>query len=170
MSHPSKGTREHPVGSPMRGRGVIVEKEHDAYVERLKPPEPAACPGCGVVFHGGRWQWMAAPAHAQEHLCPACRRVRDHYPAGFVTLDGPYLAAHREELMHRVQSHARHVQAEHPLQRIMDIEEADAQVRITTTDMHLARGIGEALHDAYRGVLHFHYEPGETRLRVTWTR
>jgi hypothetical protein len=43
-------------------------------------------------------------------------------------------------------------------------------VQITTTDIHLARGIGEALHHAYQGELEYHYHEKDNLLRVVWTR
>jgi hypothetical protein len=52
----------------------------------------------------------------------------------------------------------------------MKIEEKDGATLVTTTDIHLARGIGEAIHDAYQGDLEFHYNPDEYLLRVTWIR
>lgn len=170
MSGPAKGTRTHPIGAPTRGRGIFTEREHDTYRERRKPSEPAVCPDCRVVFHDGRWQWLAAPPQAQEQMCPACRRVRDRFPAGFLTLEGPFLHEHREEIMGRIRSHAEHVKAEHPLQRVMDIEDDGERTLVTTTDIHLARGLGEALREAWRGELAFHYEQGQTLLRVHWKR
>jgi hypothetical protein len=40
---------------------------------------------------------------------------------------------------------------------------------VTTTDIHLARGMGEALHHAYQGELEYHYNPEQNLLRVIWT-
>lgn len=40
----------------------------------------------------------------------------------------------------------------------------------TVTDHRLARGIGEALHDASAGALDYRYTKGDTMLRVTWHR
>jgi len=59
---------------------------------------------------------------------------------------------------------------EHPLQRIMNIEPAAGALLVTTTDAHLARGIGEALRKAYLGRLQFHYNKADNLLRVSWTR
>jgi len=50
----------------------------------------------------------------------------------------------------------------------MAVDEQDDSVLVTTTDIHLARGIGEALHHAYQGELEFHYNPEENLLRVHW--
>ena len=41
---------------------------------------------------------------------------------------------------------------------------------VTTTDPHLARRIGEALHHAYKGELDYHYNKEEKLLRVVWRR
>jgi NMD protein affecting ribosome stability and mRNA decay len=173
MSRHSKATRLHSIGAPVRGKGVIVEQEHDPYRAQAKPPEPALCPHCGVFFHEGRWQWLAMPpdGRAHEALCPACRRMRDHYPAGYLTLEGDFLQAHLDEVTALLKHRAERVQKEHPLQRVMATEaQPDGSVLITTTDTHLARGLGEALQDAYRGTLTFRYEEGQQRLRVHWKR
>ena len=57
-----------------------------------------------------------------------------------------------------------------PLQRIMEIAPAAGGLAVTTTDPHLARALGEAVHRAYRGRLEFHYNRGENLLRVHWAR
>ena len=88
----------------------------------------------------------------------------------FLTLHGPFYSAHREEIMHLVQNEEKHQRAEHPLKRIMKIEEEAESTLVTTTDIHLARSMGEALYDAYRGELEFHYNPAENLLRVNWSR
>jgi hypothetical protein len=52
----------------------------------------------------------------------------------------------------------------------MDIERSDDGITVTTTDIHLARGIGDAVHHAYQGALDFHYNPEQNLLRVSWAR
>ncbi|MFQ5932201.1 MAG: hypothetical protein ACE5MM_07320, partial [Nitrospiraceae bacterium] len=59
---------------------------------------------------------------------------------------------------------------EHPLSRIITIEEQDGTTVIATTDTHLPRRIGEALHHAYHGELSFHYNEDEDFIRVRWAR
>lgn len=148
----------------------IHEVVHDSYRARSKPAGPAVCPDCGALFHKGRWQWLPAPAQAHKELCPACHRIRDKFPAGYVALDGEFLRAHREEivgLLRRVESREK---AEHPLQRIMDIAEENGGLTVSTTDVHLAQALGEAVHRAYRGRLEIHYSPDQNLLRVHWAR
>lgn len=143
---------------------------HDSYKPQKKLPEPTRCPDCGAVFRGGRWHWEAAPAQANEALCPACRRIRDRYPAGYVTLKGDFFAAHRDEILAIARNRESREKAEHPLQRIMAVEDIEGGVQITTTDAHLARAIGDAVHDAYKGELEVEYGEQDNLVRVYWTR
>lgn len=150
--------------------GIFQEHVHDAYKSSAKLPEPTVCPQCSAVFHQGRWQWRQAPAGAYSETCPACHRIHDHYPAGFLTLQGEFFHAHRDEVMSLVRNVEKHQRTEHPLKRIMEVEDKKGGgVLLTTTDSHLVRGMGEALHRAYQGELKFHYNQEENLLRVSWT-
>jgi NMD protein affecting ribosome stability and mRNA decay len=142
----------------------------DPYRPQRKVRGATRCSECAAVFHRGRWSWRATPSHAAAGLCPACRRIRERLPAGFVRLSGPFLQAHREELLHRVRRCEESERREHPVQRIMSIQATDGDVLVTTTDAHLARRIGDALRDAYKGELSYRYSKGEPMLRVSWSR
>jgi hypothetical protein len=148
----------------------IEEVVHDAYRERQRPPEPAVCPTCGVVYEHGAYHWKPRPAGATEHPCPACRRAADKYPAGYLTLEGEFFRAHRDEILRLVHNEAARARGEHPLERIIGIEEQDGATVITTTDLHLPRRIGDALHHAYRGESQIRYAPDEYLVRVSWRR
>lgn len=151
-----------------RHDNLFKEHVHDAYKVREKLKEPTVCKQCGVVYHQGRWQWITPPEKSHKTVCPACHRIHDNFPAGFVTLKGDFYQSHRAEIMHLVRNHEKRERFEHPLNRIMDVEEKDETTLITTTDIHLARDIGEALHHAYHGDLDFHYNPEQNLLRVNW--
>ena len=158
-------------GSRLTSRSKVFEEHvHDAYKSSTKMSTPTLCPQCGAVFANGRWQWLPRPAAAHREMCPACHRIHDHFPAGYVKLDGDFLAQHRTEVTQLVRNLETKEKAEHPLQRIMDIVDDDGGVLVTTTDVHLAHGIGEALHHAYKGTLDSHYNREEKLLRVSWTR
>jgi len=165
MSHTTSSGGFHQI---QRHDNIFKERRHDAYKAKGKPPEPALCPQCGAVFHEGRWQWRIAPENAHAETCPACHRIHDHYPAGFLKMSGEFFKAHRAEIMHLVRNHEKRENAEHPLNRIMAVEDKGSETLVTTTDIHLARGIGEALHHAYKGELEFHYNPEQNLLRVSW--
>jgi len=163
------GRRADPSHQPRRDR-VYEARVTDPYRARGKWPEPTTCPQCGAIFHHGRWQWGAAAPETEQHLCPACQRIRDRVPAGELTLGGAFFTAHRPEilnLIHHTESEAR---AEHPLERIMAIEEGEDRTVITFTDAHLTHGIGEALRHAYQGELDSRYADQDTLLRVSWSR
>lgn len=155
---------------PVRRDQLRQERVHDSYKLSGKLPEPAVCPECGAVWHAGRWQWGDKPAGAAAVVCAACHRVRDRFPAGFVSVEGAFFAAHRDELLHLLRHREELEKANHPLARIIAIEDTAAGVLATTTDIHLARDLGEALHHAYQGELDFHYNEGENLLRVHWRR
>lgn len=164
--------RADPSHQPRRDR---MAEEHVAnpYRARGKWPEPTTCPECGALFHHGRWQWgeagEAAPG-AEHHLCPACQRMRDRVPAGQLTLSGEFFTAHRAEILNLIHNAEAAARAEHPLERIMDIEDEEDRTVITVTDVHLVHGIGEALHHAYQGELDSQYTDEDTLLRVFWSR
>jgi hypothetical protein len=143
---------------------------HDAYKMAKKLHEPTRCPDCHAVYRDGRWTWGEAPAKAEEALCPACHRIRDEYPAGFVHLSGAFFDAHRDEILHRVANVEAREKAEHPLERIIAIAPSDETTLVTTTSVHLARAIGDALEDAWKGTLEYHYNDEENLLRVAWQR
>jgi NMD protein affecting ribosome stability and mRNA decay len=154
---------------PLRREELRDELVHDSYKSKRKLSEPTYCPECNAVYRSGRWQWGAVATGAHQTLCPACRRTHDKFPAGYVTLKGEFVAIHRDESA-TVRHHEAREKAEHPLQRIMDIKDVDDGVLVTTTDIHLARDIGEAVHAAYKGDLQYHYNKEENLLRVRWTR
>lgn len=166
MSQHSKATGFHPV----RHERLLRERRHDTYKSCGKPVEPAVCPECGAVFHAGRWQWLPRPAQARGEMCPACHRLADDFPAGHVHLSGDFLAGHAQELMHLINRTAAEESGEHPLERIMATTADDGGLLITTTGIHLARRLGEALHHACQGDLEFHYNQEEMLLRVHWRR
>lgn len=148
----------------------IDEVRHDPYRERGKPVEPAVCPACGLVFHAGRWQRLTRPQGARQHLCPACLRTQESYPAGLITLAGTYAAAHREALLKLARRQEAIENAEHPLQRIMSIRVEGERTFISTTDPHLAQRIGSAIAHAFGGKLEVDYPEDEYLVRIDWSR
>ena len=149
---------------------LLGDERGDPYRERGKLPEPTVCPDCGAVVREGRWQWCSAPFGAAEHRCPACRRIRDDYPGGHLALTGEFQRDHRDEIINLARNLEEREKALHPLERIMDVRDENDALVITTTGVHLVRGIANAVAHAYKGELDFHYEDGETLLRMHWHR
>jgi NMD protein affecting ribosome stability and mRNA decay len=148
----------------------LVQENEDPNQAAARPPEPAQCPSCDAVFNAGRWSWVSAPEDAHEHKCPACQRIQDKFPAGYVTIKGAFLEKHRDEIIALITSKEDREKADDPLQRIIAIEDVREGLQVSTTDSYLARGIGEALHDTYQGDLKLRYSRDEYLLRATWKR
>lgn len=155
---------------PLRREQLFQELVHDSYKSSRKLSEPTRCPECGAVFQKGRWTWATAPAGAQEEKCPACHRIQDKFPAGYITLKGEFFRAQREQVLQLVRNREAKEKAEHPLERIMGVEDTAEGTVVTTTNTHLARDIAEALHSAYKGELDYHYNKEDNLLRASWSR
>jgi NMD protein affecting ribosome stability and mRNA decay len=167
----SKSNRARAPYLPKQDAGLrSANDEGDPYRAAAKPPEPTTCPKCHATFNEGRWSWNAAPEDSYEHLCPACQRIHDRFPAGYVTIKGEFFKEHRDEIVHLIENHAKTEKERRPLQRIMNMEDTREGFQVSTTDSHLARGIAEALHDAYNGDLKLRYSRDENLVRATWKR
>lgn len=149
---------------------LMQEKRHDTYKEEKKWPEPTACTECNAVYIGGRWTWDVPPDQANKVLCPACQRISANYPAGNLELKGSFFQKHHEEMLNLIRNEEAQEKGEHPLERIMEIADKGSHTEITTTGVHIARRIGEAVSRAYKGELSFTYSDGEKSIRVLWER
>jgi hypothetical protein len=165
-----------PQAKPHADRRHWGRAQKDGVLDPYKRPqklhEPTRCPQCGAIYHAGRWQWSAPAGMGEAHevLCQACHRINDHYAAGVVTLSGTSVQKHRAEIVRLVRHQAEAERNEHPLNRIIDIEEAADRVVINTTDIHLPRRIGEAVKRAFHGVVTYHYDEDGYFVRVDWHR
>ncbi len=149
---------------------LIQEERHDTYKEREKWPEPTVCSSCGAVFREGRWAWWEPAAKAHAIVCPACQRIKDEFPAGYLEIKGAFFGSHRQELLNLIHNIEAQEKGEHPMERLMAITTEEGHALITTTGIHLARRIGEALKHAYQGDLDFSYGDAEKIIRLTWIR
>ena len=144
------------------------DASHDPTKRSKKLRDPAVCPDCGATYIEGRWTWRHGPVEAARHRCPACERIRDDYPAGTVTAHGAFVAAHSEEIVRNARNVEEREKGEHPMNRIMDVSEADDRIVFRTTETHLAQAIGKSLRRAYGGELEIDFQ--EDVVRVDWCR
>ena len=148
-----------------------AQQDHilDPYQRQQKLHEGTVCPQCGAVYHQGLWRWVTKAEGAGEELCAACRRINDKFPAGVVTLRGDFAREQKQELIHLARHQEEAEKQEHPLNRIIGIEEDAQGIVISTTDIHLPRRIGEAIKRAFRGKIEDNFEKDGYFVRVTWT-
>lgn len=160
-----------PPGGVTRYRDRIFDdKRHDPYQASRKYAEPSACSDCGAIFHRGRWQWGEIPGGATRVVCPACQRTRDKLPAGSLTVAGPFFENHRDEVLALVAHVATRERNEHPLNRIMEVENGADRTVVTTTDIHLPQRIAEALHHSYQGEFKVDYGHHDYEAHAKWQR
>lgn len=147
----------------------VEEYKHDSYKMPGKLKEPTVCKQCGALYQKGRWTWEAKPAGAEQITCPACLRIQDKNPKGYVTLKGSYLTQHRDQVMGLIHNTEAQEKKAYPMARIMTIEDRAEGLVVLTTDAHLPRRIGEALKHAHHGELDMQYDQDEDFIRITWT-
>jgi hypothetical protein len=160
-----------PVGGTARYRDRIFDDpRQDPYQAKGKYHEPTVCRVCNAVYHHGRWQWSDAPQGAKQATCPACLRTHEKLPAGFLTLEGEFLAAHRDEIVSLLRNEADHERREHPMNRIIALENEGGCTTVTTTDIHLPQRLGNALKHAFQGTLNVDYANSDYTVRANWQR
>ena len=150
----------------------------DPYLPELSPEEIAVCRGCHATFRRRHWvldetlygQVMAQP-DTRLITCPACRKIHDSYFEGEITLaPGPFLSAHREEILNLIRNEEKRAKGLNPLGRIIRITEESGKIVVKTTNEKLAQRIGRELEKANQGNTNYRWSKDTKCLRVTWTR
>lgn len=169
------------TGAPVSGISTYLHRLTDILRQPQRSETPAAaartldtqamvCSHCGAVQQGNRWSWDAMPCNPSETLCPACLRVRDRVPAAILTVRGDCLTEHKSEILKLIREKVQQIGKQHPLKRIIDMEDDETEAVFTFTDEQLTREIGNDLHKTYDGVLDFQYSNDDSLLRVIWQR
>lgn len=156
--------------SQKRNDRLIKDRRKDTYKNISALPENAVCKSCGATFSNGHWTWKEKEKHFYETICPACKRTEDNYPAGFIEIKGKFYYEHSDEISNLIKNTEKLEKNERPLERIMAIKIEIGRIIVTTTGIHIARRIGEALKRAYQGLFSFQYGEGEKSIRVVWER
>lgn len=156
----------------MRKDRLLKERDHDPYSNGKKFPEGTRCPECGCVYINNRWSWPSYETEVprEEHLCPACRRIRDDYPAGELFLSGNYFREHKEQILNLINNILKEEHARSPLKRLVRIEDRGDLMYLTFTDDHVTRRVGEAIHKAHKGELEINYSEEDRFVRIHWKR
>ena len=162
MAHAASRTEE---------KGLRNVRSLDVYLPKRGLPEGALCKGCGIVYHNKRWQSESTKGESEcEVFCPACQRMEDHNPAGVVTLSGPYLAAHKDEILNTIKQQEVKSREKNPIGRIMEIKEEGDRITVTTTEDKLAQKLGREVYKSQKGELHYQWSHDQHMVRVEWMR
>jgi len=125
------------------------------------------CTGCGALYRAGRWSWRSPTGGESSGLCDACRRLRDGDPAGVLRLAKGF-KVDRADLLRLARNIEARESAEHPIERLMDIEQVDGEFEITTTGLHLARCIASALKRRFHQHVGIEYTDEKGLIRLAW--
>ena len=149
---------------------LLKQKSKDVYLEKSKINEPTLCTECGSLYKKGRWTWGKTNKEVYKSTCPACKRIADNYPAGTINIRGSFFEEHKSELTNLIRNIEKQEKSEHALERIIRTKISRGEMVVTTTGIHLARRIGEALSRSYKGDFSFQYLDADKGIRVHWER
>ncbi len=154
-------------------------KLKDPYMDRNIYKDPTICPTCKLIYHNKRWFWdeklynelMEKKNEVNFKECPACRKIRDHYPLGIVYFDVSGLRPDEyENLKRRIANEAEYEKDRNPLARIMREYEEDGYYVVETTTETLAKKIAKAVQKTFHGNTQFNFSDGQKFLRIEWSR
>ncbi|MBI2982570.1 MAG: ATPase [Deltaproteobacteria bacterium] len=166
-----------------RGSG----REFDPYLAKLDPGDKAACLKCHAVYHNKHWSLPSPPrsngsrrlinrertlAQPPERkiLCPACQKIRDHFPMGIVTLKGDYVQKHRGEILNLIHNEESRARGFNPLERLISVYDQEDALIVETTTEKLAQRIGSRLQHSYKGDVRYKWSRQNRFIRVDWER
>jgi len=152
-------------------KGRRAARSTDVYVPKEGFSDGTSCRGCGMVYRNKRWTMEGAEAPTGTGiLCPACKRMEDHTPAGVVHLSGTYLQDHKEEIINTLRHTEATSRTKNPLGRIMDITDDAGGITVTTTEEKLAQKLGREIYKSQRGELQYKWSHDNKLIRVEWMR
>ncbi len=140
--------------------------------------EASLCTGCGALYQSKRWFFdeklaarLATSAKVREVLCPACRKVKDKYAEGILTLSGEFFKDHKDEIVTLLENEAARVGKRSVDGRIIQMTpEGKNKMVVETTTEKLAQHLGRAVYKAYKGELDFRWSSMNKFVRVYWSR
>lgn len=157
-------------------KGQRAARSTDVYLPKEGMTE-SYCSKCGVIYRQKRWIMDSVELlrvkenpEAGVIVCPACQKMRDKVPGGFLTLSGSYLRQHEHEILELIKNTEAKSRGKNPLGRIMELHQEGDMLTIHTTLDRLAEKLGKEIYKAHRGDLAFQWSHGENMVRVAWQR
>ena len=155
-----------------------VDVERDMYLPRRSPKGILWCTDCGAVYHRRRWT-LTPPEEVRTRvesmaglsfsLCPACHKIRDHYPSGELRVIGVG-AEEKEEVLRLLENREGKAREKNPLERILAVQSEGPIWKIDTTTEKLAQHLGRALKKARGGRVTYKWSHNNKFVLVIWER
>ncbi len=146
--------------------------------ELAEGQEAAVCHQCHALYHSKRWsfdeklyQRLAGTPKIREVVCPTCRKIKDHYPEGYLTVSGEFFVEHKEEIVKLLEKEASRVAGRNVMDRIIQmVPEGKDRLVVETTTEKMAQHLGRTVYKAYKGDLNFRWSETNRFVRVYWNR
>jgi hypothetical protein len=140
--------------------------------------EASLCTTCQAIYQNKRWFFdeklavkLAGTNKVKEVTCPTCRKIKDRYSEGILTLSGDFCKEHKDEIVNLLKKEAERVGRRSVADRIITMtEEAKDRLVVETTTEKLAQHLGRAVYKAYKGELNFKWGEMDKLVRVYWSR
>ena len=154
-----------------------VGRSEDPYI-LTEGQEAALCTQCRALYQGKRWFFdetmagrLSGTKRVLEVTCPTCRKIKDRYAEGILTLSGEFLKERQDEILTLVKNEAARVGKHSVDDRIISLTaEARDKVVVETTTEKLAQHLGRAVYKAYKGDLDIRWSEMDRFVRVYWQR
>jgi hypothetical protein len=153
-----------------------VGRQEDPYLPEAGQ-EATACSQCHALYQGKRWFFdetlykrLAGTDQVREVVCPTCRKIKDHYPEGILTLSGDFWAQHEDEIVRRLKKETGRVSQRSVQDRIIRMGPDGNFFVVETTTEKLAQHLGHTVYKAFKGDLNFRWSGMDKFVRVYWSR
>ena len=155
-----------------------VDVERDPYLPRWSPKGILYCKRCGAVYYRRRWT-LTPPQEIRDRvefsddvsstLCPACRKIHDHYPFGKLHLIGA-TPKEKGDILRLLKNEEERAREKNPLERIMGIRTDGDGWKVETTTEKLAQRLGRSLKKARGGKVVYKWSHNNKFVRVVWQK
>lgn len=159
------------------GKGKKFGRVDDPYLP-AEGQEAAICPTCHALYQSKRWffdeklyRHLSGTTKAREVVCPTCRKIRDRYPGGILSLSGEFFKQYKQEILTLLENEASRVASRNVHDRVIQmLPEGKDKLVVETTTEKLAQHLGRAIYRAYKGELDFRWSEMNKFVRVYWSR
>jgi hypothetical protein len=174
-----------------RGYSTSYKKKeltgNDPYSMKSAPKGLLQCPECHAVYHRKRWSLLGTASSRtgksaagisrkpvsqvmvpQDYICPACRKLRDRYAEGFLSLHWPNWETHKVEILGLIHNEEGRATRNNPLERVMTIRTRPDGADLETTTEHFAQRLGKHLERAFKGKITYKWSHKDKQARVEW--
>lgn len=174
----TRSTGRAVIARSTKARKPLIERHTPQWWEKeAKKSGVVRCSTCGAYFLTDHWLFVPAALAkkfvriARGATCPACASERAH---GMPAAEGELIvkgcaAADRPLVLQTIAGYAARERARNPEARVLSVDVRGVDIRVLTTQNHLAVRIGKKLDESRKGgKLEIIYGSDDLPARVVW--